>query len=272
MEFLPPGASVYLIGICGTGMASLAGLLKESGYHVSRIGQQRLPTDVHAARRSRHHGEDAVTPRATCTPRPDLVIIGNALSRGNAEVEETLDQGLRYESMASALKRLCLEGRRPIVVAGTHGKTTTTSMLSWIMEVASQGAVDDASQFRPGYLIGGKPENFASGFRSQPEPNGFFVIEGDEYDTAFFDKGPKFLHYLPRAVVLTSVEYDHADIYPDLDAVKTAFRRLVNLVPASGTIVAWGDSTVVEEVLTKAYCPVERYGLSKNCLWRAEKH
>jgi UDP-N-acetylmuramate: L-alanyl-gamma-D-glutamyl-meso-diaminopimelate ligase len=153
------------------------------------------------------------------------------------------------------------------VVAGTHGKTTTTSMLAWILEVAGQSD----PQFRPGFMIGGKPENFPSGFRAQPDPHGFFAIEGDEYDTAFFDKGPKFMHYMPRSIVLTSVEFDHADIYADLESIKTAFRRLVNLVPASGIIVAAADNANIDDCLQKAYCPVERYGLSasSNCHWRA---
>ncbi len=270
MEFLSAGARVHLIGVCGTGMASLAGLLKESGFQVTGSDANVYPP---MSTMLENLGIEVKTPYSArnLSPPPDMVIIGNALSRGNAEVEETLDLGLRYESMASAVKRLCLDGRQSLVVAGTHGKTTTTSMLAWILETAAQSAEEDGNRFRPGFLIGGKPENFPSGFRSQPEPGGFFVIEGDEYDTAFFDKGPKFLHYLPRAVVLTSVEYDHADIYPDLESVKTQFRRLVNLVPASGVIVAWGDSPTVEEMLFKAYCPVERYGLGKNCLWRAEK-
>jgi len=265
MDFLPPGARVHLIGIGGTGMASLAGLLKESGFEVSGSDANIYPP---MSTMLQELGIPVKTPYGprNLEPRPDLVIIGNAMSRGNQEVEETLDQGLPYESMASALKRLCLDGRRCVVVAGTHGKTTTTSMLAWILEVASQ---QDAA-LRPGFLIGGKPENFPNGFRAQPERGGLFVIEGDEYDTAFFDKGPKFMHYLPRSVVLTSVEYDHADIYPDLDSVKLAFKRLVNLVPASGVIVAMGDSPVVEECLAKAYCPVERYGKGSNCMWRAE--
>jgi UDP-N-acetylmuramate: L-alanyl-gamma-D-glutamyl-meso-diaminopimelate ligase len=281
MDFLPPGARVHLIGIGGTGMASLAGLLKESGFQITGSDANVYPP---MSTLLQELGIPVMTPYAArnLQSKPDLVIVGNALSRGNPEVEETLNEGLPYESMAEAVKRLCLDGRQSLVVAGTHGKTTTTSMLAWILEVAGHSAGLSAgpsaeqaasqldTKFRPGFLIGGKPENFPTGFRAQPERGGFFVIEGDEYDTAFFDKGPKFLHYLPRAVVLTSVEYDHADIYPDLESVKQAFKRLVNLVPASGLIVAMGDSLAVEECLSKAYCPVERYGKGANCMWRAE--
>jgi UDP-N-acetylmuramate: L-alanyl-gamma-D-glutamyl-meso-diaminopimelate ligase len=263
--FLAAGSRVHLIGICGTAMASLAAMLKESGYQVSGSD-----TNVYPPMSTMLEGLE-ITVKAPYSarnlePRPDLVIVGNAMSRGNPEVEETLDREIGYESMAEAVKRLFLAGRRTVVVAGTHGKTTTSSMLAWILDVAGES---DA-RFRPGFLIGGVPENFPAGFRIQPEPGGYFVIEGDEYDTAFFDKGPKFLHYQPRSLLLTSVEYDHADIYPDLESVKVAFRRLVNLVPASGVIVA-ADAAGVADCLGKAYCPVERYGTAATCHWRAER-
>jgi UDP-N-acetylmuramate: L-alanyl-gamma-D-glutamyl-meso-diaminopimelate ligase len=159
--------------------------------------------------------------------------------------------------MAQLLYDEFLHTRAPIVVAGTHGKTTTTSMLSWIFESAGK---------RPAFLVGGIAENFGSSFRLGD--GGQFIIEGDEYDTAFFDKGPKFLHYFPDAVILTSVEFDHADIYRDLDAVKIAFKRLVNLVPRRGLIVAWDGHENVSECIANAFCPVERYGFAESSAWR----
>src|SRR5207249_2604746 len=182
--------------------------------------------------------------------KPDLVVIGNALSRGNVEIEYVLDSGLRYASMAETVKELFIRGKQSIVVAGTHGKTTTTAMLAWILEVAGR---------KPSFLVGGIAENFGSSFQVRDGPD--FVIEGDEYDTAFFDKGPKFLHYLPRIVLLKNIEFDHADIYADLEAIKTAFRRLINIVPRSGLIVAGIDSPVVKELIPAAFSRVATAGI-----------
>jgi UDP-N-acetylmuramate: L-alanyl-gamma-D-glutamyl-meso-diaminopimelate ligase len=195
-------------------------------------------------------------------PAPDLVVIGNALSRGNPEVERVLDERIPFTSMAALLREEFLLGRQSLVVAGTHGKTTTTSMLAWIYQTASN---DDPS-FEPSFLIGGVAENFGVSF--QLRPAGTFIVEGDEYDTAFFDKGPKFLHYFPDALILTHVEFDHADIYADLDAVKVAFKRLVNLIPRRGCIVAYDASENVTECLQKALCRVERYGFSATADWQ----
>src|SRR5207249_3250686 len=189
--------------------------------------------------------------------KPDLVVIGNALSRGNVEIEYVLDSGLRYASMAETVKELFIRGKQSIVVAGTHGKTTTTAMLAWILEVAGR---------KPSFLVGGIAENFGSSFQVRDGPD--FVIEGDEYDTAFFDKGPKFLHYLPRIVLLKNIEFDHADIYADLEAIKTAFRRLINIVPKSGLIVAGTDSPVVRELIPAAFSRVATHGIGDG-EWRA---
>jgi UDP-N-acetylmuramate: L-alanyl-gamma-D-glutamyl-meso-diaminopimelate ligase len=191
------------------------------------------------------------------SPRPDLVVVGNAISRGNVELERVLNDRIPFKSMAQVMQEEFLVGREVIAVAGTHGKTTTTSMLSWIFETAG---------LKPSFLIGGIAENFGSSYSLRPTKH--FVIEADEYDTAFFDKGPKFLHYFPDAVVLTSVEFDHADIYADLEAVKTAFKRLVNLVPERGVIIAHDAQKNLDEVLAKAFCPVERYGLTERAQWR----
>src|SRR6266704_2303115 len=187
-------------------------------------------------------------------PRPDLVVVGNAISRGNVELEYVLDMRIPFCSMASILHDEFLQGRESLVVAGTHGKTTTTSMLAWIYEVASRRNPELA----PSFLIGGVAENFGTSFMVRPTRS--FLLEGDEYDTAFFDKGPKFLHYFPDALILTHVEFDHADIYADLEAVKTAFKRLVNLVPRRGVIIAYDGNANVTECVARAFCRVERYG------------
>jgi len=241
---------IYLIGICGTAMASLAGMLREKGYAVSGSDSDVYPPMSDFLARLEipvFKGFNAENIQKT---KPDLVVIGNALSRGNVEIEYVLDSGLRYASMAETVKELFIRGRQSIVVAGTHGKTTTTAMLAWILEVAGR---------KPSFLVGGIAENFGSSFQVRDGPD--FVIEGDEYDTAFFDKGPKFLHYLPRIVLLKNIEFDHADIYADLEAIKTAFRRLINIVPRSGLIVAGIDSPVVTELIPAAFSRVATAGL-----------
>jgi UDP-N-acetylmuramate: L-alanyl-gamma-D-glutamyl-meso-diaminopimelate ligase len=197
-------------------------------------------------------------------PRPDLVIVGNAMSRGNIELEYVLDQRIPFTSLAQLIHEEFLPGQESLVVAGTHGKTTTTSMLAWIYEVASR----KQPELRPSFLIGGVAENFGTSF--QLSEGRSFILEGDEYDTAFFDKGPKFMHYFPDALILTHVEFDHADIYRDLDAVKTAFKRLVNLVPRRGRLVAFDGSANVDECVSQAFCKVERYGFQADSCWRIE--
>jgi len=190
--------------------------------------------------------------------------VGNAVSRGNPELELLLDQRIPFCSLPQLLHDEFLRGKEVLVVAGTHGKTTTTSMLAWIFHTAG---------LQPSFLIGGIAENFGSSFHLGQGKH--FILEGDEYDTAFFDKGPKFLHYFPDAVILTSVEFDHADIYKDLDAVETAFKRLVNLIPRRGRIIAFDgmagaatESPSLERCLSKTFCPVERYGASARSDWK----
>lgn len=247
---------IHLIGICGTAMASLAALLKQRGFKVTGSDAAVYPpmSDFLAAQNI-----PVVQPYAAenLRPRPDLVVVGNAISRGNPEVEHVLNERIPFKSMAQVVHEEFLTGREVLAVAGTHGKTTTTSMLAWIFESAGQ---------KPSFLIGGIAENFGSSYALRPTKH--FVIEADEYDTAFFDKGPKFMHYFPDAVVLTSVEFDHADIYKDLDAVKVAFKRLVNLVPSRGCIIAHDAKQNLDEVLGKAFCPVERYGLNERADWQ----
>jgi len=254
---------IHLIGICGTAMASLAGMLKERGYRVTGSDAAAFPPmsdflralDIPVAQPFAEKNLD---------PRPDLVVIGNAMSRGNVELEHVLDQRIPFCSLPQLLHDEFLQHKEVLVVAGTHGKTTTTSMLSWIFHFAG---------LDPSFLIGGIAENFGSSFHLGQGKH--FILEGDEYDTAFFDKGPKFLHYFPDTIILTSVEFDHADIYKDLDAVETAFKRLVNLIPRRGRIVAFdgavGDATEsasLERCLAKAFCPVERYGAGKRANWQ----
>jgi UDP-N-acetylmuramate: L-alanyl-gamma-D-glutamyl-meso-diaminopimelate ligase len=240
-------------------MASLAGLLQLRGHRITGSDRAAYPpmSDL-----LRELGIPVLEPYAESNldPRPDLVVVGNALSRGNAEIERVLDERIAFTSMAALLKEEFLPGRESLVVAGTHGKTTTTSMLAWIYEVAGQ---------EPSFLIGGVAENFGTSFHLRPTRS--FILEGDEYDTAFFDKGPKFLHYFPDALILTHVEFDHADIYADLEAVKTAFKRLVNLVPRRGVIVAYDANANVTECVAGAFCRVERYGFTEGAQWRLRR-
>ena len=247
---------IHLIGICGTAMASLAGMLKQRGHHVTGSDAAAYPpmSDFLASL-----GIPVAQPfsEKNLEPRPDLVIVGNAISRGNVELEYVLDQRLAYQSMAQVLHDEFLIDRERLVIAGTHGKTTTSSLLAWLFTESLRA---------PGFLIGGIPENFGSSFALGEGRE--FIIEGDEYDTAFFDKGPKFLHYFPDAVILTSVEFDHADIYKNLDEVKTAFKRLVNLVPRRGLLIAWDGHPNVDECVGRAFCRVERYGFGEGSAWR----
>ena len=258
-----PPRHIHLIGICGAAMASLAGLLQLQGCRITGSDHAAYPPMSDLLRAL---GIPVMEPyaEANLSPRPDLVVIGNAMSRGNVELEHVLDQRIPFCSLPQLLHDEFLRGKEVLVVAGTHGKTTTTSMLSWMFHSAG---------LDPSFLIGGIAENFGSSFHLGQGRH--FILEGDEYDTAFFDKGPKFLHYFPDAVILTSVEFDHADIYKDLDAVETAFKRLVNLVPRRGGIIAFdgvaggaAESPSLERCLAKAFCPVERYGARPRANWR----
>jgi len=257
---IPPkvGARIHLIGVAGTAMGALAGLLQAAGYHVSGSDAEVYPpisTLLEQLGISVSTGYRA----SNLDPAPDLVVIGNALSRGNEEVEAVLDAKLPYASLPEVVREVFLRDRETLVVAGTHGKTTVTSILSWIFHSA---------ELAPGFLIGGVPLNFPQSFSAGS--GRFFILEGDEYDTAFFDKGPKFLHYRPDAVVLTSVEFDHADIYRDLEAVETAFRHLVNLVPRRGYIAAFAEADTVRRCLERAFCTVETFGLTQGD-WQARE-
>ena len=254
---------IHLIGICGTAMASLAGMLKQRGFRVTGSDAAAYPPMSDFLAELGIPVAQPFDPR-NLDPVPDLVVVGNAISRGNVELEQLLDQRIPFCSLPQLLHDEFLRGKEVLVVAGTHGKTTTTSMLAWIFHTAGM---------QPSFLIGGIAENFGSSFHLGQGKH--FILEGDEYDTAFFDKGPKFLHYFPDSVILTSVEFDHADIYKDLDAVETAFKRLVNLVPRRGRIIAFdgmaagaAESASLERCLSKAFSPMERYGASERAAWR----
>ena len=249
--------NVHLVGICGTAMATLAAMLQQQGLRVRGSDAQAYPPmDRFLAERgivpllgydARHLSDDV-----------DLVVIGNAVSRGNPEVEAVLARRLHYVSLPEMLRDRFLRGKRSIVVAGTHGKTTTTSMAAWALVEAGAD---------PGFLAGGIPRNFDASFRLGRSD--VFVVEGDEYDSAFFDKTAKFLKYLPFVAVVGSVEFDHADIYPDLDALRLAFRRLVALVPGNGRLLLGADDAEARALAADAHCPVETFGLGAGADWRA---
>jgi UDP-N-acetylmuramate: L-alanyl-gamma-D-glutamyl-meso-diaminopimelate ligase len=247
---------IHLIGICGTAMASLAGMLQQRGYRVTGSDVAAYPP-MSTFLASLNIAVAQPFAEANLISRPDLVVVGNAISRGNVELEYCLDERIPYCSLPQILHDEFLASKEVLVVAGTHGKTTTTSMLAWIFKVAD---------LKPSFLIGGIAENFGSSFALGE--GRYFILEGDEYDTAFFDKGPKFLHYFPDAVILTSIEFDHADIYDDLPAVEKAFKRLVNLIPRRGRIIAFDSGESLERCLEKAFCPIERYGSTERATWR----
>ncbi len=247
---------VHFVGICGTGMAAAAVLMKEKGYRVTGSDTGVYPP------MSRYLEAEGIAfgktfdPSAVVPP-PDLVVIGNALSRGNPEVEEVLDQKIPYISLPELLKRELIRGKRSLVVTGTHGKTTSSSLLAWILETTGRA---------PSYFVGGIPLNLGSGIKSARGSE--VVLEGDEYDTAFFDKRPKFLHYTPDLVLINNIEFDHADIYKDLDEVERAFASIKRLIPRKGLIVANLDDPSVRRVTERTFCPVEGFGLREEALWR----
>src|SRR4029078_12524140 len=238
----------HLIGICGTAMASLAGMLQARGHKVTGSDQNVYPpmsTQLEALGIELMLGDAPIYVALVLGYAPknarsgaDCVIVGNTISRGNPELEEVLNRKLLYRSQAEVVKEEFIRARRSLVVAGTHGKTTTTSIATWVAEV---GGLD------PSFLVGGVVQNFGASFRVKESD--YFVIEGDEYDTAYFDKKPKFMHYLPEIAIVNNIEFDHADIYDDLEDIKWEFSRLMNLVPSNGRLIAGIDSPVVRDVL-----------------------
>ncbi len=249
---------IHLLGIAGAAMAPVAGMLKERGLHVTGSDWNVYPPASTLLDSLKIPWNEGFR-EENLKPAPDLCVVGNIIARGNPEMEYILDEKLPYCSMPQLLEEYFIPRHTSIVVAGTHGKTTTTAMLAWIFQVAGR---------RPDFLIGGVAPNF--GDRSYGLGGGEeFIIEGDEYETAFFDRAPKFLHYHPDELILTSLEYDHADIYPDLASITLQFRRLVNLVPRRGKILMLGESTDLKEVTANAFCKVETFGLTAECDWCA---
>lgn len=258
---LPSGARIHLLGICGTGMAALAGLLHQQGYVVTGSDTQFYPPMGELLKRLGLCTFQGYSAEHLEAAQPHLVIIGNVISRGNEEAQAVMDRGIPFMSFPEALRSFFLLNRTPLVVAGTHGKTTTSSLLVAGLEAAG---------FVPGFMIGGILREYGVGFRLGEPP--WFVLEGDEYDTAFFDKNPKFLHYAPQGLIVTSLEFDHADIYADLNAVKQAFRRLVAIVPSNGVIVACSDWPHLMDVCEAASCPVITYGSDGNMPYFSSQH
>jgi UDP-N-acetylmuramate: L-alanyl-gamma-D-glutamyl-meso-diaminopimelate ligase len=249
---------IHLLGIAGAAMAPVAGMLKDRGFQVSGSDVNVYPPASTLLNSLGIRWNDGYR-EENLKPAPDLAVVGNAIPRGNPELEFILNERIPYCSMPQLLEEYFIPGHTSIVVAGTHGKTTTTAMLAWIFHVAGR---------RPDFLVGGVVPNFDN--RSYGLGGGKdFIIEGDEYDTAFFDKGPKFLHYHPDELILTSLEYDHADIYPDLASIELQFRRLVNLVPRRGRIIIWNESRELKDVTAKAFCPIETFGIAPDCDWAA---
>ena len=258
LNLVPPHVRhIHLMGICGTGMASLAGMLTRQGFRVTGSDHNVYPPMSDFLAGLAVPVAEGYDP-ANLTPRPDLVVVGNVITRNNPEAVELARSGIPYVSFPQALRHVALENTRPVVVCGTHGKTTTSSLAAWVL---------DRAGLDPVFMIGGIPLNFGANFKLGSGP--YSVVEGDEYDTAFFDKGPKFLHYRPWVAILTSIEFDHADIYRDLDHVIRSFRKLIELVPPGGTLIANGDDPVVMEQLSLARCRVLTYGHGTHCMWTA---
>ncbi len=242
--------SIYLIGVCGTAMASIAGLLKQRGYEICGSDANMYPpmnTQLHSMGIRLYSG---YRPENLQEANPDLVIPGNAIPRGNPELEEMLNARLPYFSMTEAIKEFFLREKRSIVVAGTHGKTTTSSFAAWLLQSAG---------LDPSFLIGGLPLNFDRSYQWNPTGK-HFVIEGDEYDTGFMDRRPKFVNYLPDTVILNPVEFDHADIYPDIAAVENAFWQMIKVIPSNGTILVNRDSEMAYRLAKKGYSRLISFG------------
>ena len=244
--------SVHFTGIGGTAMASAAAAMLDKGFAVTGSDQNLYePMASFLARKNiavmNGYAEQNLK------HKPDLVVIGNAISRGNPEAEFVLDHKLRYCSLAALLAEFFIRGKRSLVVSGTHGKTTTTSLLTWVFE---------HNGLNPSYLIGGIPNNFSQGARFTDSD--WFIIEGDEYDTAFFDKRSKFIHYLPEVAIINNLEFDHADIFENLDAVKKTFSHFIRLVPRNGLLLGNGDDANLAPLLNVTHCPVKKFGLGEN--------
>jgi UDP-N-acetylmuramate: L-alanyl-gamma-D-glutamyl-meso-diaminopimelate ligase len=246
---------IYFLAVCGTAMASLAAMLKSKGYDVYGSDEGIYPPmstflEEHGIPVSVGFSPDHLT------PEPDLVVVGNVISRGNVEIEQILASHIPYMSLPEAIREFFIREHRSIVVTGTHGKTTTTSLLAWLFNYTGRD---------PSFLIGGIPNNFGRGF--QVGAGRDFIIEGDEYDSAFFDKAAKFLRYMPDIGIINIIEYDHADIYASLDEIKIAFERFVRLIPGNGLLVVGYDSQLARDMRVKAFCPVQTFGIEAGSDW-----
>ncbi len=244
--------SVHFVGIGGTAMASAAVAMQERGFHVTGSDQDVIYPPMSTFLAARGIAAKAGYAEANLAHHPDLVVIGNAISRGNPEAEAVLDRKLRYCSLPELLKECFIRGKRSLVVTGTHGKTTTASMLAWVFEHAG---------LNPSFLIGGIPANLGQGARFTDSE--WFILEGDEYDTAFFDKRSKFVHYLPEVAIINNLEMDHADIFGSLADIQLSFRRFINLIPRNGLLLANGDEASLTSLLNVKHCPVKRFGLGE---------
>ncbi|MFA6234991.1 MAG: UDP-N-acetylmuramate:L-alanyl-gamma-D-glutamyl-meso-diaminopimelate ligase [Bacteroidota bacterium] len=246
----------YFIGIGGTAMAGVAAALKQQGHHVAGVDNGVYPpmSDFLAAQDITYH-EQFDAANVAALQADTVVVIGNAMSRGNAEVEAVLNRRLSFTSLAALVGEHLIAGNTSIVIAGTHGKSTTSSLAAWVLESAARA---------PGFLIGGIPENFGQGCRPA-RTGGVFVTEGDEYDTAFFDKRSKFVHYRPDVAVINNVEFDHADIFDSLEHVKRSFRQFVNLVPGNGVLIVNGDDSNAMDVVKDAHTGIVTFGMGSMC-------
>ncbi|HEV2695325.1 MAG TPA: UDP-N-acetylmuramate:L-alanyl-gamma-D-glutamyl-meso-diaminopimelate ligase [Verrucomicrobiae bacterium] len=250
--FSTPIKSIHIIGIGGTAMASAAGALLDKGFSVTGSDQniyEPMASFLASKKITVTNGYD----ERNLAHKPDLVVIGNAISRGNPEAEYVLDHKLRYCSLPDLLREFFIRGKRSLVVSGTHGKTTTTSLLAWVFESAG---------LNPSYLIGGIPNNFTQGARFTDSE--WFIIEGDEYDTAFFDKRSKFIHYQPEVAIINNLEFDHADIFENLAAIKKTFSHLIRIIPRNGLLLGNGDDENLAPLLNVTHCPVKKFGLGEH--------
>jgi UDP-N-acetylmuramate: L-alanyl-gamma-D-glutamyl-meso-diaminopimelate ligase len=254
-SFPDPVRHIHIMGICGTGMASLAGMLKDSGYIVTGSDENVYPpmsdflASCNIEIKNGYSAENLV-------PRPDLIVVGNTIRKINPEAQALAELGIPYVSFPQALGHYFLADKTSLVVTGTHGKTTTSSLLATLLHKGN---------LTPGFMIGGLVQAFGRNYNLGSSP--YFVVEGDEYDTAFFDKGPKFLHYQPHIAIITSIEFDHADIYADLEAIKQSFLRLMAIMPQDGCVIACFDDPVVREVVSGAQCTVLSYGIDEGSDW-----
>ncbi len=246
---------IHIMGVCGTGMGSLAGMLKDSGYHVTGSDENVYPpmsdflASCNIEIKNGYNAENLV-------PRPDLVVVGNTIRKTNPEALALVDLAIPYVSFPQALGSYFLADKTSLVVTGTHGKTTTSALLATLLHKAGRS---------PGFMVGGLVQAFGRNYNIGNSP--YFVVEGDEYDTAFFDKGPKFLHYHPHIAIVTSIEFDHADIFVDLEAIKQSFISLMTIMPKNGCVVACFDSPVVQEIVSRAQCTVLGYGIEAGAEW-----